>query len=83
MTVPENISHLRQNGVVVFIDTPTEHLPTTPDRPLSADREILQRLYTARLPMYVASADIVEASDHSRTPEEIADEVINKFLKFV
>ncbi len=83
VTVPENITSLRLNGVVVFIDTPPEHLPITPDRPLSADREKLLGLYSTRLPLYLASADIVEASDHSRLPDEIADEIINKFIKSV
>lgn len=52
-----NIELLKQNGTVVFIDRPLEHLVTTDDRPLSSNRELLEKRYNERYHIYCASAD--------------------------
>lgn len=55
---PENTELLKQNGLVVFIDRPLEKLITTDDRPLSSDREMLEKRYNERYALYCSSADI-------------------------
>ena len=55
----ENISALRLNGVIVFIDRPLDQLKATDSRPLSDDREKLERLYKERYEIYKNTADIV------------------------
>jgi shikimate dehydrogenase len=55
----ENISALRLNGVIVFIDRPLDQLKATDSRPLSDDREKLERLYEERYEIYKNTADIV------------------------
>lgn len=55
---PRNVSLLRQNGVLIFLNRPIEQIPATDDRPLSNDREKLLKLYEVRLPIYRAAADV-------------------------
>lgn len=54
---PRNVRILRQNGILIFLNRPLELIPATDDRPLSNDREKLQKLYETRLPVYRAAAD--------------------------
>lgn len=53
-----NIELLKGNGKVLFIDRPIEQLVTTDDRPLSSNRELLQKRYDERYDIYCSSADI-------------------------
>ena len=53
---PENVSLLRENGILVFIDRPIEDLVTTDDRPLSSNRELLEKRYRERYGIYKSSA---------------------------
>lgn len=52
-----NVDLLKENGTVVFIDRPLEQLVTTDDRPLSSNRELLQKRYNERYHIYCAAAD--------------------------
>ena len=54
---PENLSALRENGKIIFLDRKVEHLVTSADRPLSSDREKLEARYRERYPIYCAAAD--------------------------
>lgn len=54
---PENVSALKQNGRLCFINRPLEKLPATSDRPLSKDRDKLHALYETRLPIYRSVCD--------------------------
>lgn len=54
----DNIFKLRQNGRIYFIDRPIDKLITTPDRPLSSDREALERRYSERYGKYCSAADV-------------------------
>lgn len=54
----ENIRFLRANGVICFLDRPLECLVTTADRPLSSDREKLQKRYNERYERYCSTADV-------------------------
>ncbi len=53
----ENINALRENGRVLFLDRSIEKLVTTSDRPLSSDREKLEKRYAERYDIYCATAD--------------------------
>lgn len=53
--LPENIMHMRRNGIVFFIERPTNELATE-GRPLS-DPETLGKMYDKRLPLYKKAAD--------------------------
>ncbi len=52
-----NVDLLKENGIVVFIDRPLEQLVATDDRPLSSNRELLEKRYNERYDIYVNSAD--------------------------
>ena len=54
---PENLSALRENGKIIFLDRKVEHLVTSSDRPLSSNREKLWARYRERYPIYCAAAD--------------------------
>ena len=53
-----NIDLLKENGIIVFIDRPLEKLVTTADRPLSSNKELLEKRYKERYGLYCAAADI-------------------------
>lgn len=53
----ENVRRLRQNGKIFFLDRPLDDILPTDDRPLSKDREALEKRYNERYEIYKASAD--------------------------
>lgn len=52
---PENMRLLKQNGRIYFIDRPLDALEATADRPLSCNRQQLERRYQERYDIYLAS----------------------------
>ena len=72
---PENVSALRQNGEIFFIDRSLEYLTPTADRPLADEAEKMKRLYDARIDTYMSTADYIIDGDCD--PEDVADSVIN------
>lgn len=74
----ENIRLLKENGVIVFIDRPLERLVTSSDRPLSKNREMLEKRYNERYDIYCRAADIkIAASDDL---SENIDKIYGAFL---
>lgn len=59
----ENTRLLRENGIIIFIDRPLEQLAATADRPLSSNREMLEKRYAERYELYRASADVSVSAD--------------------
>ena len=55
----DNMDILKENGRVYFINRPLNELISTDDRPLSKDRESLEKRYKERYSLYVSSADVV------------------------
>ena len=53
----ENIFSLKKNGKVYFIDRPIELLLTTSNRPLSSNKEDLEKRYNERYNLYKELAD--------------------------
>lgn len=53
----ENVDLLKYNGKIYFLDRDIEKIQPTDDRPLSKDRESLNRLYNERYGIYLSSCD--------------------------
>ena len=73
----KNVKMLRRNGVIVFLDRSIDNILPTEDRPLSRDREALQKRYNERYPIYCAAADIHISAGGS--VDEVAERVIKAF----
>ena len=52
----ENVFLLKENGLIVFIDRPLDDLVTTDDRPLSSNRQLLEKRFKERYGIYKSSA---------------------------
>ena len=56
---PENVTMLRQNGRLFWLDRDPDSLVPTDDRPLADTSEKMKKLYQERRPVYRASADVI------------------------
>lgn len=56
---PENLTALRQNGRLYWLNRDPDTLVPTEDRPLADTREKMKQLYLQREPVYRAAADVV------------------------
>jgi shikimate kinase len=79
----ENISLLRQNGKILYLNCPTGELPVTPDRPLSASREAIEELYRTRHPLYKKAANARVAISHQNELNHNANEVFKIFSEMI
>ncbi len=68
-----NVHALKRNGRIFFIDRPIELIKTTDDRPLSSDREKLERVFGSRYERYKSTADVI-----CENGREGADAVVRK-----
>lgn len=74
----ENLTSLRYNGNILFIDRPLNLLIPTDSRPLSSDRMALENLYMTRISIYNEACDSrIEAIG---TPIEIAENILENYL---
>lgn len=76
----ENITNLKGNSRVYFLDRPLDMLITTSDRPLSSNREDLEKRYSERYALYKSSADVI--IDGSKTVEEVAKIIEEDFYEY-
>ncbi len=53
----QNVDLLKENGVILFLDRCINDIEATSDRPLSSNRDDLEKRYQERYPIYVSSAD--------------------------
>lgn len=74
VTVPGNISALKMNGRLCFLDRPVGLIVPTEDRPLSPDRDALTELYKKRLPLYKSCADLI--IDNSSSADDAAAAIL-------
>lgn len=75
----ENCRILRENGRLYFLDRPLEDLVSTADRPLSSNRQDLERRYAERYPLYCRLCDRHIAADTVETTvNAIKEDVINE-----
>ena len=63
-----NVTRLKRNGKMYFLDRAIENIHPTPSRPLSMDRNALQQRYNERYPRYKEVADF-----HIHTNENMKD----------
>ena len=72
-----NVSLLKQNGKIFYIERPLSFLKSTPSRPLTSDYESLKKKYEERTPIYNDVCDIkIEAFE---TKSENVDLIIKKW----
>ena len=69
----ENVTKLRQNGRIYFLDRPLEELIPTDDRPLAKTVESIKRRYEERYDIYCSCADeiVKTLGDPALTAAEI------------
>ena len=77
----DNVDILRENGRIYFINRPLEDLITTDDRPLSSNRELLEKRYNERYSIYVSSADVV--IDGRGAVEEVAKRIEADYSEYL
>ena len=73
---PENVTALKQNGRVFFLDRSPERLSPGTGRPLFADPQQAFQLYAQREPLYRAAADVTV--DANGSAEEAMRQVASK-----
>lgn len=83
VTRAENITLLRQNGKIFYLDCPTDELALTPDRPLSQSLKALNSLYAVRAPLYHEAADSVIPISHRESPLAAANKIMNTFTELI
>ncbi len=72
----ENISALKFNGKLYFIDRPLQDLVPTESRPLSSTKEQIEKRFSERYELYLAACD--KRIDADCTPEAVADKILEK-----
>jgi shikimate kinase len=75
----ENVGALRLNGKIFFLDRPLEILIPTDSRPLSSDRESLEKRYNERYGIYTECCDV--KVDASQDAILVAEKIIEEILK--
>ena len=73
---PENVTLLRQNGCLFWLDRDPDSLVPTDDRPLADTSEKMRKLYQEREPVYRASADVIIPV--FGTPEDTASLILQQ-----
>lgn len=75
---PENLSALRENGRIYFIDRPLRALIPTADRPTASTEEAIKRRYNERIDIYRASADAIIDADADA--DTVAERILADFF---
>lgn len=76
----ENTDILKENGRLYFIDRPIEMLVTSDDRPLSSNREALEKRFAERYGIYKGCADSI--IDGAGTVEETVERIEAEFNEY-
>ncbi len=79
----ENIPLLRQNGRIIYLNCPIDELPVTPDRPLSANRAAIEKLFLTRNLLYTLAADAAVNVSHKNAPDIAAAEILTVFSEMI
>ena len=76
----KNVRLLSQNGRIYFIDRPLSSIVATSDRPLSSNREALEKRYNERYGTYLKSADVhlKIGDDASENAQKIKEDFFNE-----
>jgi shikimate dehydrogenase len=73
----ENVTALKQNGVIFFLNRPPEDIIPTSDRPLSSDVESLKKRFEERYPIYKSTGDFEIAIDGN------VENAVNKIMECI
>lgn len=73
----DNISNLRYNGRICFIDRPLHKLVPTDTRPLSSDRESIEKRYNERYSIYCDCCDVHINADCDL--ETVAEKILESY----
>ncbi len=73
--IPNNVTGLKMNGEVWFLERAVAELKPTSDRPLSDNRDKLNALWGEREPLYRAAADFVARVTDD--PEDALSQIMN------
>ena len=73
----ENMTYLKRNGKIIFIDRDLDDLTPTSSRPLSSSRGDLVKLYEERYPLYIRYSDRVVKNDDSL--EKVTERIIKAY----
>lgn len=73
----ENVTALKQNGVIFFLNRPLEDIVPTSDRPLSSDAESLRKRFEERYPVYKTTGDFEIAIDGN------IENAVNKIMECI
>lgn len=78
----ENVSLLKENGRLYFLDRPLDLLVATADRPLSSDREALQRRFDERYDTYCSCCDrhLISDGTAEQTLHDIEEDVDREII---
>ena len=77
----ENITFLKQNGKIFFLDANLSRLIPTDDRPLSNTKEKLEKIYNDRIDIYKNTADVVVPD--MDTPNKAAEYILLKRTELI
>lgn len=72
-----NMLALKLNGKVFFIDRPLDKLVPTESRPLSSDKESIEKRYNERYSIYLNSCD--ERIDADCSADEVAERILERY----
>ena len=75
----ENVTALKQNGKIYFLDRSPELLTPTSDRPLSKDKAAIEERYRERYPIYSGKSD--KKIDADGKTREVAEKILEDFRK--
>ncbi len=73
----ENISALKYNGTIYFIDRPINKLMPTRSRPLASDRASIEKRYNERYSIYRGCCDVRIAADGESA--EVAEKIMENY----
>ena len=73
----ENISALKQNGQIFFIDRDVEKLIPTKSRPTALNKEAIKKRYEERYEIYKATSDVIIKNDSMS--KDAADKILEVF----
>lgn len=76
----QNIDNLKSNGRIYFIDRPLYMLAATDDRPLSRNKEALEKRYNERYKLYREYADVIV--DGKGSVNEVAERIEADFNEY-
>lgn len=73
----ENISALKYNGKIFFIDRPVDKLMPTKSRPLASDKEAIEKRYNERYSIYCGCCDTRIAAEGESA--EVAEKILENY----